>query len=293
MKHHILTVALAIGCASFAGAGQAASQPEGTPGPAARAPSDCDSMYFEGVAPVAMAAAARLEVFCHQIYVSGYSTMRLNPLWVAQRLTREDMLRGEDVFRADESTFAPEPLLDDEEQAADSDFNGNDWDKGHMAPANDAPDIPSQLDTFYLSNAVPQHYRLNRYMWAYLEGSVHQLAALHGEVYVVTGPNFARRPELMNGRVAIPAETFKAIYIPSLQMAVGFIATNGTNSACRIVSINVLARQTGIDPFPSLPARLRSRRPLISLPNGVIVRSNGTRARQTLPNCRASRNRRR
>lgn len=293
MIRRTIHIALAFSCVSFLADGRASAQPVIDAAASTRAPADCDAMYFEGAAPAVSGRAVRPDVFCHLVYVSGYSSTRLNPLWVAQRLTREDMVRGESIFRTDQSTFAPEPLLTENQQAADSDFNGNDWDKGHMAPANDAPDVPSQLDTFFLSNAVPQHFRLNRYMWAYLEGSVHQRAALYGEVYVVTGPNFARRPELMNGRVAIPAETFKAIYIPSRQLAVGFIATNGNNSACRIVSINVLTRQTGIDPFPTLPARLRSARPRFSLPNGVIIQRDGTRLRQALPNCRASRSRRR
>ena len=253
---------------------------------AARAPADCNGMYQAGTQPAAVGSVRDVNLFCHLIYVSGYSPTRLNPLWVAQRLTREDVERGEDVFRSGESTFQPEPLLTPEQQAADSDFDDNDWDKGHMAPANDAPDLPTQLDTFFLSNAVPQHARLNRYMWAYLEGSVHQLAALHGEVFIVTGPIFGRDPEPMNGRVPVPSHTFKAIYIPSLNLALGFIASNEAVPTCRIVSISEITRRSGVNPFPRLPARVRAARPAFTLPNGLITQRNGSQRRQALPDCR-------
>jgi endonuclease G len=279
-------ILLAFGCASSAMIAPASAQRgSGTASAAARSPADCAGMYQSGRAPVVAGTASPVRVFCHLIYVAGYSTARLNPLWSAQHLTRAAVRQGDSVFRADRSTFAPEPDLRPGEQAADSDFDHNDWDKGHLAPANDAPDTVSQIDTFFLSNAVPQHFRLNRYMWAYLEGSVHQLAALHGDVYIVTGPIFGPRPDPMNDRVPIPSHTYKAVYIPALGVAVGFIASNQAVPTCRIVSIAEITRQSGVNPFPGLSAAVRARQPAITLPRGIIMRSNGTQQRQPLPNC--------
>ena len=287
MKIRIAALALlVIGCTSSAAA-TAAMQTRAPP-PASRSATDCNQMYQAGTQPAAVGTVRDVRLFCHIIYVSGYSPTRLNPLWVAQRLTREDVERARNVFRADESTFDPEPALAPGDQAADSDFDDNDWDKGHMAPANDAPDVDAQLDTFFLSNAVPQHHRLNRYMWAYLEGSVHQLAALHGDIYIVTGPIFGANPEPMNNRVPIPDYTFKAVYIPSLNLAVGFIASNRASPTCRIVSIAEITRRSGINPFPRLPARIRAALPNFVLPPGVITFRDGRSRRQPLPVCTRS-----
>jgi endonuclease G len=254
--------------------------------PVAHARTVCTEDYVGGQAPApVMTSAPPGRIFCHMIYSVSYSVAMLNPLWSAEHLTRADVKRGDSTYRVELSTFAPEPALTAAEQARDSEFDHNDWDKGHMTPANDAFDDPSQRDTFLLSNAVPQHYQLNRFLWAYLEGSVHQLAADTGEVYIVTGPIFAATPPLMSSRVPIPSATFKAVYIPSTRMAIGYIAENDGTPVCKVVPVAEIARQSGVDPFPALPAAVKAALPHLTLPHGIVIKRNGQRQTRPLPAC--------
>jgi endonuclease G len=209
----------------------------------------------------------------------------LNPLWSAEHLTRASAIRGDNIFRSDRSNFQQEPGLTRAEQARNAEFADNVWDQGHMAPANDAPDDSSQEDTFFLTNVVPQDFRLNRILWAHLEASVHRLADIEREVYIVTGPIFAPRPSLMGGRVPIPDFTFKAIYVPSRRVAVGYVARNDATATCTIVPVAEITRRSGIDPFPSLPASVKARLGPLALPHGMNVRSHGRPLSVPLPDC--------
>jgi len=188
------------------------------------------------------------------------------------------------ISRVDQK-FVKDEAIDSARQASDSDFVAP-WDRGHMTPANDAPDDATQRDTFVFTNAVPQHKKLNRFLWKYLEASLHQAAELEGEVYIVTGPIFGSAPTLQKARVATPKATFKAIYIPSRNLAVGYIATNLAAPKCRIFPIAEIIRQSGIDPFPALSAELKAAQSNYGLPAGVIVRHNGSKQHVPLPACR-------
>jgi len=272
--------------AAFSSAAAAIAQPPPAPAVGAAPPASCNSFYFGGQAPAAAATVPAGRVFCHMIYSVSYSTARLNPLWSAQHLTKAMSEAGDRISRIDRSTFLQQAGLRRQDQASDSSFAHNDWDKGHMTPANDAPDEDSQEDTFVLSNAVPQHLHLNRFMWQYLEGSVHQLAQLEGEVFIVTGPVFEGRRRLMSRRVPIPSHTFKAVYIPSRSIAIGFIATNQSMPVCTVVSVDEITRRTGIDPFPAVAASVKSQIPALTLPNGINPRADGTRQILRLPDCR-------
>ncbi|MEA3043156.1 MAG: endonuclease mitochondrial [Sphingomonadales bacterium] len=255
-------------------------------------PTNCSSFYLEGRAPAATVpaapAAAAGRIFCHMIYSVSYSVPMLNPLWSAEHLTRAAALGGDATFRTDRSSFQQQPELTRAQQAANADFAGNEWDLGHMAPANDAPDDASQNDTFFLTNVVPQEDNLNRILWAHLEASVHKIAEDAGEVYIVTGPIFGAHPPLMNNRVPIPDFTFKAIYIPSRRLAAGFIGRNNESATCVMVSVAEITRQTGIDPFPSLLAAVKATPPTLTLPDGVNVRRDGSTQRVPAPNCPAA-----
>lgn len=286
-RHISFPFAVLVAVATPASA-QPAAPPAAPVAPAA--PANCNSFYHGGQAPTLPGQTDQGRIFCHMIYSVAYSPVKLNPYWSAQHLTRADVVRGDSVFRIALSTFAPEPALTPAQQAADSEFDHNDWDKGHMAPANDAPDEASQRDTFMLSNAVPQHFKLNRFLWARLEASVHQLATDHGEVYIVTGPIFSATAALppMGGRVPIPRYTYKAVYIPATRVAIGFIAENDATPVCKIVAVAEITRRSGVDPFPALPASVKAATPAFTLPRGTNVRRNGTRQRVALPDCSRS-----
>ena len=224
------------------------------PSPPAAAP--CTRFFLGGQAPTGRSGD---RIICHSFYVISYSTTLRDPVWTSYRQTREMSVGGDGIARY-HGEFRPQPGLTAAQQGDHDDYVNPPYDRGHLTPANDAEDMAHQSDTFFITNVVPQVSELNEHLWANLEAAVHQLAATQGPVFIVTGATFAANPPLMHrtgqqGRIAVPDATFKAIFVPSLNVAVGFLAPNAApGTACTIMSIAELTRQTGVNPFPSLPA---------------------------------------
>jgi endonuclease G len=237
--------------------------------PAPPAPAPCNHFYLGGQAPTGGLAG---RIVCHSFYVISYSTTLRDPVWTSYRLTR-DMARGGDAIGRFPGPFRQDPALTAVEQGAHADFMNPPFDRGHLTPANDAIDMPHQSDTFVITNVVPQISELNQRLWRFLEASVHQLAENEGEVFIVTGATYASPPPLMHkpgrpDRIAVPDATFKAIYVPSRNIAIGYFATNTNPTVCTVMSIAELARRTGVNPFPSLPVAATAQMPAFTLPPG-------------------------
>lgn len=251
--------------------GAAAAQSKAVaPAPPAAAP--CSAFYLGGQPPTGGPSG---RIICHSFYAISYSTTLRDPVWTSYRQTRA-MSRGGDSITRFSGSFRQDPALTAAEQGAHGDYtNANPaFDRGHLTPANDAIDMPHQSDTFVITNVVPQVGLFNRGLWRFLEASVHQLAIDEGEVYIVTGATYAANPPLMRrpgrpGRIAVPEATYKAIYVPSRNVAIGYFATNAHPTVCTIMSIAELARRTGVNPFPSLPATATAQMPAaFTLPRG-------------------------
>lgn len=226
--------------------------------------------FYQGAQPPTGGPSGR--ILCHSFYAISYSTTLRNPVWTSYRLTRQ-MVRGADRIGRYNGQFRQDPALTAAQQGAHRDYVHPPFDRGHMTPANDAEDMRHQADTFVITNVVPQISELNQRLWRFLESSVHKLADNEGEVFVVTGATFAANPPLMHrpgqtGRIAVPEATFKAIYVPSRNIAIGYYATNANPTVCTVMSIADLARRTGVNPFPSLPASATARMPAFTLPAG-------------------------
>lgn len=252
---------------SSAASAQASKSKAVAPAPPAATP--CPQFTLGGQAPTGGPSGRSI---CHSFYVISYSTTLRNPVWTSYRLTRE-MSQGGDRIGRYSGQFRQDSALTAAEQGAHADFASPPFDRGHLTPANDAIDMPHQSDTFFITNVVPQISQLNQRLWRFLESSVHQLAQTEGEVFIVTGATFPANPTLMHkagrpDRIAVPDTTFKAIYVPSLRIAIGYIATNANPTVCTVMSIAELARRTGVNPFPSLPATATARMPAFTLPAG-------------------------
>lgn len=237
--------------------------------PAPPAPAPCTAFYLGGQAPTGGPSG---RILCHSFYAISYSTTLRDPVWTSYRLTRE-MARGGDSIGRFPGPFRQDPALTAAQQGAHSDYTNADpaFDRGHLTPANDAIDMPHQSDTFVVTNIVPQAGLFNRGVWRLLEASVHQLAVRDGEVFIVTGATYATPPRMMHranrpDRIAVPEVTYKAIYVPSRRVAIGYYATNVHPTTCTIVSIAELARRTGVNPFPSLPASVTASLPAFTPP---------------------------
>lgn len=125
---------------------------------------------------------------CRLGYAGMYDAEVKTPLWVAERIRRDD-LKG--VAQRDGLDFQDDlqvPPLDGSNQYKRSGF-----DKGHLAPAADfhwSNEAMSQ--SFMFSNAVPQNPTHNRKIWEHLESMVREMASRRGVLVVFTGPVFTK-----------------------------------------------------------------------------------------------------
>jgi len=105
---------------------------------------------------------------------------------------------------------------------------------------------------------TPQVPALNEGLWAGIEGAVRALAQRDGELYIVTGPQFAPDPPRLKGRVAVPAATWKAVYDPKTGTAFVYVAENDDSGKYFVETVGALAAQLGFDPMPGLPAAVKN-----------------------------------
>ena len=93
--------------------------------------------------------------------------------------------------------FHEDPALDPRFRAANADFAGSGFDRGHMAPAANFKGDPAGMsDSFALSNICPQvGAGFNRDYYTRVERFIKTLARSDGPpVFVITGPLFLPRP---------------------------------------------------------------------------------------------------
>ena len=158
-----------------------------------------------------------------QAYVSCYSYENKIPLFVAYKLTRESV--SPSLKRP--SRFFYDKSIPKKYRSLNSHFKRSGEDKGHMME-NASADFnkQAQLETFILSNIVPQNSKLNRGAWAFLEAHTRKLAKIHGTIYVVTGAIPSKDNFLKKGHINIPEYMYKLIYIPSKDRTISIVVRN-------------------------------------------------------------------
>lgn len=206
------------------------------------APQQCPQFFPGGQIPKTEAVQVCLDSFS-----VGYDKTDGEPLWSAQHETAASVAAGAAVKR--NGTFHPCDLPDGSRSVSPAVYAKTGYDLGHMteaaAPANKPP-------TFGTCNMVPQRPNLNRKIWAGIEEAVRALAAQDGEVYVISGPVIPPGAPMLDGQVAVPSYTWKAVYDPKTGTA-AYLCSNTDAPVCSGESIADLTQQIAFDPFPALP----------------------------------------
>lgn len=195
---------------------------------------------------------------CFEAFAVMHSGVSRTPLWVAEKLTRESLVRARSVDRED--NFHAEEALAPEDRAELADYVRSGFDRGHMAPAANMPTVSAQHDSFSLANIVPQNPKNNQLLWAAIEGATRHLTNQRGELYVITGPIFeGEKIERINRRVFVPTHVYKAVYDADRREGAAWISPNTADNRYDVVSIAELEKRIGIKLFPSLPDEIKNK----------------------------------
>lgn len=221
---------------------------------------DCPGFFLDGHPPAAGGA-----ILCKSAYAVAPLVGARIPAWAAERLTKASVAAAEKEARG--GRFYADRALPPKERANLADYAGSGYDRGHMAPAGDMGDAKAMTESMSLANMVPQVLSLNRILWQDIEKETREFAATDGEAWVISGPIVPPDAPRLNGRVAVPAATFKAILVPG-RLAGAYVADNREGGGCAIVSLETLAGRIGFNAFPGRPRD----GPPLALPPSVAAR---------------------
>ena len=218
--------------------------------------SSCDTMSPFGK-PTVTSTLDTPKYLCRKLYVLEHSATRKTAYWSAEHLSGKDM----DIAEPRINAFRPDPDLPKSEAAKPSDYTHSGYDQGHMAPVGDMHrDKAAMLESFYLSNMVPQHPQNNRDGWNHLESYVREMAQARTDLYVITGPIYSCNPCKTIGvnKVQVPTHLYKIVYDPHQRVALSFIVPNQPftilDAPKYITTVDAVEKATSIKFFPKLAA---------------------------------------
>lgn len=194
---------------------------------------------------------------CRIAYFVRHDNNKKVPAYSAEYLTAEAVsVKGVERI----NLFKADPDLPKGSRAELTDYD-KDYDRGHMTPFEDSDaDTASAMQSFYLSNMVPQDLHLNRGLWKALENRTREYAKnSENGVYVISGPVFTGKVKTIgDSKVGVPTKVFKVIINKETKQGVGFLIPNeapasGVKFTAFAVPISTIEKLAKVDFTPSLP----------------------------------------
>ena len=161
----------------------------------------------------------------HTNYTSHYSKSKKYPVMVEWWITKAKIGCPTPLARKD--NFKPDPKLPNETDLI-NDYKGSGTDRGHMMPAaeNLCQTPAVQDECFYFSNMAAQYHSLNAGDWKSVEMLERQISLENDSVKVCCG-NFGEAKRI--GKVAVPTNCWKVIYVVKTKEWLCFLFDNNTS----------------------------------------------------------------
>lgn len=214
----------------------------------------------------------------HREYVVCYDRDRRVARWASYRIERKHVKAGNRI-----NAFRSDPRLPEVQNPACEDYRGSGFDRGHLVPRSDmARTKTASLNTFFLTNMMPQLPNVNQGAWARLEDLVRVWAKKFGFVHVVSGSVFDwddnRQPDTATTRltesgsaIGVPSHFYKILLhqttggewetitfiLPNDSQVPGRSTSNATRDTYlggRLTSIQDIRLRSGLDLLPDFPA---------------------------------------
>lgn len=212
-------------------------------------------------------------------YTVFYDTEMMAPLWTAYPLNNSHMGSG----RTGEWSYNPSISEAHQIKVCEGSYTPyENYARGHMCPNGSRnSDETMQLQTFYVTNQVPQiHNGFNNGIWKNLESAV-QVLAKNEEIFVTTGVSFHKGNETPQIQYISPAKyPEQRVPIPpyfyKLVLRVKYVAASVTDASCTAFwfehkayesgdnfdnyrkSVDQVEEWTGFDFFVNLPDEIEN-----------------------------------
>jgi endonuclease G len=217
----------------------------------------CPQFFVNGFAPkVSLVSPGKQRELCFDAFAVLHSGQAKAPIYVVEKLNKSQLWNAKGEVRTNK--FYEEARLPSADRSRLKDYktritNGGleaRFDRGHMAPAADMPNAQAMVQSFSLSNMVPQAPENNRGAWAKsIEKATRKyVMRAAGEVYVFTGPVYETPVQTLGpDQVWIPKYLYKLVYDPSANRAWAHWLENTNEArASKPISYEELVRRTGI-----------------------------------------------
>lgn len=164
--------------------------------------------------PIVVSGAVEL---CNDQYVAVYDPVNRAVLFTSEIVQPDGhTVKRQNSFRRD-SRIANGP--------SPSEYEFSNYDKGHMAPADDATSDAQMRQSMLMTNATPQNPKLNRGRWKSVETTARKMISKSGQpTHVLTLAIYEKHPQMM-GNIPIPKAYAKVVY---LNTGVDITYTNNT-----------------------------------------------------------------
>lgn len=212
--------------------------------------SHCPQFFPPGGMPI-VPSAPGLRELCFDAFAILHSGQTRTPVFVAQRLNRQMLVRARDVARTDR--FYAEARLPRNERAELADYRNSGYARGHLAPAGDMHDERAMAQSFSLANMVPQDPVQNSGAWNRIEQATRKyVMRARGDVYVFTGPVYTeRRRTIGDGKVAVPDFLYKVVHDAATGRTwVHWMANRSDARVGAPISYAEFVRRTGLHMLP-------------------------------------------
>ncbi len=160
---------------------------------------------------------------CHTNYAIIHKCSVKAPVAVFEHVTPAMITGG---FKRQDD-FRPDQAVTSNCQAQLSDFVGQPYDRGHMAPAGNFTHTPQAMsESFFLSNMVAQVPNNNRGIWKQLETWERFWVLKGGDFYIISGGIFAPGHKTIGAGVGVPTHLYKIIIDKQTKQVTAYLMPN-------------------------------------------------------------------
>lgn len=181
----------------------------------------------------------------HTNFTTVFSKTKKYPVLVEWWATKQKVNCPTPLKRKD--NFKPDPKLPKDTDLSE-DYRNSGFDRGHMMPAADNLCQTSQIqdECFYFSNMSAQYHSLNAGDWKTVEVWTREMALKYDSVHVWCG-NIGEIKKI--GRVSVPSECWKVVYIKKTNEFFAFLFENKNIKQTGIhsheVTLEIISKTTG------------------------------------------------